>query len=67
MKTLVLAILLTGPLFTTATDLTCNDLALLRVILRQDMARDAYAASVQSDALNGDRAAPLKLVSNDPP
>jgi hypothetical protein len=66
MKTLVLAILLTGPSFTTATDLTCNDLALLRVILRQDMARDAYAASVQSDALNRDRAAPLKLVSNDP-
>lgn len=66
MKTLVLAILLTGPSFTAATDLTCNDLALLRIILREDMARDAYGASIQSDALNGDRATPLKLVSNDP-
>jgi hypothetical protein len=66
MRTLVLAILLGGPVLPAATELTCNDLALLRVILRQDMARDACAANVQSDALDQERAAPLTLVSNEP-
>jgi hypothetical protein len=66
MKTLVSAILLGGPALPAATELTCNDLALLRIILRQDMARDADAAGVASDALDQQRAAPLKLVSNDP-
>jgi hypothetical protein len=66
MKTLVLAILLGGPVLPAATELTCNDLALLRIIFRQDMARDADAAGVASNALDQERAAPLKRVSDDP-
>jgi hypothetical protein len=66
MKTLVLTLLLTGTSFTAAADMTVNDLALLRIILRQDMARDVAAASASSDSLGKERIAPLMLVSNDP-
>lgn len=66
MKALVSAILLTGSSLTTATNLTGNELTLLRIILRQDMARDVAAANASNDTLSKERTTPLRLVSNDP-
>jgi hypothetical protein len=60
-NTVLLGFVLAGPTVASATNLTCNDLVLLRVILRQDLAQDAYAARVQGDELRKDRAAPLEL------
>jgi len=66
MNIALLAIVLVGSNVSVAADLTCNELVLLRVILRQDLAIDAYAARVQGDDLAQQRAAPLALVLDDP-
>jgi hypothetical protein len=61
MNTVLVGLMLAGSTLTTATNLTCNDLLLLRVILRQDLAQDARAAREHGDDLQKDRAAPLEL------
>jgi hypothetical protein len=61
MNTVLLSVVLVGSALTSATNLTCNDLLLLRVILRQDLAQDAHAAREHGDDLQKDRTAPLEL------
>jgi hypothetical protein len=63
MNTVLASLILAGSTLTSATNLTCDDLVLLRVILRQDLAQDAYVARVQGDDVSKDRAAPLGLTS----
>jgi hypothetical protein len=63
MNTVLAGLILAGSTLTSATNLTCNDLVLLRVILRQDLAQDAYVARVQGDDVSKDRAAPLGLTN----
>jgi len=57
---------LAGSALASATELTGRELALVRVILRQDMSMDQHAAYDANDALMKDRVSPLGLVSNDP-
>ncbi len=61
MNTALLGVVLVGSALTSGTELTCNDLVLLRVILRQDMAMDARAARAYGDDLGKERASPLEL------
>jgi hypothetical protein len=61
MNTVLVGLILAGSTLTSGTNLTCNDLLLLRVILRQDLAQDAHAAREHGDDLRKDRAAPLEL------
>ena len=66
MRTALIAILLAGPTLTSATELTGRELALLRIVIRQDFQSDVYTAHRLGDDLRKDRVSPLELVSADP-
>ncbi len=66
MNTILATMVLAGSVFTSATDLTGRELALLRVILRQSMRTDQHAAYESGDALTKDRFSPLELAMSDP-
>lgn len=66
MRTALIAIVLAGPTLASATDLTGRELALLRIVIRQQFQSDVHAAHSFGDDLRKDRVAPLELVSADP-
>jgi len=66
MNAALLTMVLAGSALASATELTGREMALLRVILRQDMSMDRHAAHETDNALIKDRVSPLDLVSSDP-
>lgn len=66
MRTALIAILLAGPTLTSATELTGRELALLRIVIRQEFQSEVHTAHGLSDELRKDRVSPLELVSADP-
>jgi hypothetical protein len=66
MNATLLTMVLAGSALASATELTGREMALLRVILRQDMSMDQHAAHETDNASIKDRASPLGPVSNDP-